>query len=47
MIDKLPINFEIIANPINWFIVVLMLLIAGFAAHILLPATFPNNPANL
>lgn len=31
----IPLNFELMANPINWVIVTLMVLIAGFAlAHV-------------
>lgn len=26
-----PINFELVANPVNWVIVVLMVVIAGLA----------------
>lgn len=29
--DKLPINFELINNPVNWIIVGLMVLIPAFA----------------
>lgn len=43
--DNIPINWAIIGNPINWFIVVLMLMIAGFAAHIALPKVFPSTSA--
>lgn len=34
----IPLNFELIMNPLNWFTVILMLLIAGFALHLLLPS---------
>lgn len=43
--EWLPINFQLIGNPINWAIILLMLIIAGFAVHLLLPSTFPTNPA--
>jgi len=33
--DKV-INFEILKHPLNWIIVVLMVLIAGVAAHFIL-----------
>lgn len=38
MADKsiIPLNFELLLNPLNWFTVILMLLIAGFALHLLL-----------
>lgn len=32
------INVDIIKSPINWFIVLLMLLIAAFAGHFVLKA---------
>lgn len=31
----LPLNFELIENPINWFIILLMLAIAGLAASLI------------
>lgn len=37
MLDKLPINWNVILNPVNWFTVILMLAIAGVALHIFLP----------
>lgn len=37
MLDKLPINWEVIMNPLNWVTVLLMLAIAGIALHIFLP----------
>lgn len=40
---KLPINWTLISNPANWAIIVLMLLIAGFAVHLVLPSAFPNS----
>jgi hypothetical protein len=33
----IPINFELIANPINWVIVVLMVVIAGLALAVIFP----------
>ena len=31
----IPLNFELMANPVNWIIVTLMVLLAGIAlAHI-------------
>lgn len=29
MLGKLPLNFELLSNPVNWIIVVLMVTIAG------------------
>lgn len=39
---NLPINFRLIKTPANWFIVVLTILIGGFALHIVKPST-PDN----
>lgn len=44
--DLLPINWQLIANPINWAIILLMLVIASFALHILLPQFFPTPDSN-
>lgn len=44
MIEFVPINWHLIGNPINWAIILLMVLIAGFAIHLLLPSLFPENP---
>ena len=48
--DKLrsfiPLNFDLMANPVNWVIVTLMVLLAGFAmAHIFSGTTKDSNPA--
>lgn len=40
------INWKIALNPVNWFIVALMLLIAGFALHILLPQNPSTQASN-
>ncbi len=40
--DYIPLNWDIIASPVNWAIVILMLLIAGFVLHLMLP----NVPIN-
>lgn len=40
--DFIPINWQLIGNPLNWVTIILMLLIAGFAAHLLLPSLFPQ-----
>lgn len=31
MLKYVPLNFELMANPVNWLIVPLILLIGGFA----------------
>lgn len=36
----LPLNLKLLLNPVNWAIVVLMLVIAGFALHTVLPSEF-------
>lgn len=41
--EWVPINWKIIANPVNWAIVLLMLVIASFVLHLLLPDTFNTN----
>ena len=40
MHDWLPINWELMKNPYNWVIIILMLAIAGFALHLVLPQYF-------
>jgi|GEM_PF-5387202 len=35
--DIIPINWKLIAHPVNWVTVILMLLIVGMAAHFILP----------
>lgn len=35
--DYIPLNWDLILSPINWFIILLMLLIAGFVVHLILP----------
>lgn len=37
MLEKLPLNFALLSNPLNWLTVVLMLLMAGFVFELLLP----------
>jgi len=39
------INWEIIKNPLNWLIVALMLIIAGFAFDVVVSAIHPDHPA--
>lgn len=43
--DWIPLNFKLLANPVNWAIIILMLVIAGFALHILLPDFFNEKDA--
>lgn len=31
--EKLPINWGLIKNPLNWIIIILMVLIAGIGFH--------------
>lgn len=33
--SKIPLNFELAANPVNWIIVALMVAIAGLALSLL------------
>jgi hypothetical protein len=33
--DKIPLNFELMGNPINWVILLLMVAIAGLAVHLI------------
>lgn len=33
--DKIPLNLELMANPINWVIIILMVAIAGLALHLI------------
>lgn len=42
--EWLPINFNLLKNPVNWAIVVLMVIIASFAFHLLLPGFYQNQP---
>lgn len=38
-----PINFELIKNPYNWVVIVLMIVIAGLALHLIFaPASQPT-----
>lgn len=39
--DMIPINWQLIGNPYNWAIVVLMVLIGAFALHTVSPQLFP------
>lgn len=41
--DWLPINWGLIKNPLNWIIILLMLIIGGFALDAILP--HPNSQA--
>lgn len=37
--DKIPLNFELMKNPVNWVILSLMVAIAGLGLSLL----FPHN----
>lgn len=39
----IPINWEIVRNPLNWAIVLLMLAIAGFALNEMMRFLSPNS----
>lgn len=36
--DWLPVDWNLLKNPINWVVVTLMILIAGFALRLIVPA---------
>lgn len=40
-----PINWKLISHPLNWVVVLLMLIIAGTAGHLLL-SFFGATPAS-
>jgi hypothetical protein len=40
----LPLNFSILKSPLNWFTIILMVLIAGILLH-LIAESFGMNPA--
>lgn len=37
----LPLNWELIGNPINWVVIVLMIVIAGAALTFIFPSAAP------
>lgn len=39
MLSYVPLNFELMRNPFNWIILLLMVLVAGYALALLFPAT--------
>lgn len=39
----LPINWQLIGSPVNWAIIVLMLLIGGFVLHLVLPTSLSTE----
>lgn len=41
-----PINFEILKNPLNWLVVLLMLTIAGFALEEIFRFISPGNASD-
>lgn len=34
--DMLPLNFNLLSNPVNWVIVVLMIVIAGLMMQVII-----------
>lgn len=46
MLEKLPLNFELLSNPVNWIIVVLMVTIAGIFFTTLFGAVAVNAGSN-
>ena len=42
--DKI-INFQLLKHPMNWIIVILMVLIAGIAFHFFMQYQVGSNPA--
>jgi hypothetical protein len=40
---KLPINFVLLKNPANWVIVILTIVIGGFALHVVAPNQNANS----
>jgi len=40
--DWLPINWQLIGNPLNWVIIILMIAFGAFALHLTLPQYFGN-----
>lgn len=41
--DYIPINWGLAANPYNWIIVVLMVMVGGLALSLLFPKVSPNT----
>jgi len=33
--NKIPLNFDLLANPVNWVIILLMVAIAGMAVNLI------------
>jgi hypothetical protein len=33
--NKIPLNFELLGNPVNWVIILLMIAIAGLAVNLI------------
>jgi hypothetical protein len=33
--DNIPLNFELLSNPVNWVIILLMVAIAGMAVNLI------------
>jgi len=43
MLDKIPINWNLISNPVNWVIVILMISIAGLGIAAVFPDLYNNE----
>lgn len=44
MLKWLPINTDILRNPYNWVVVILMVIIAGLALHLIFaPQSLPTT----
>ena len=41
--NAIPVNWELLKNPINWIIVFLMVAIAGFGVGLIYSATQTNE----
>jgi hypothetical protein len=37
--DSIPLNFALMANPLNWIIITLMVLMGGIALHLIVNHT--------
>lgn len=42
----LPLNLDLLANPVNWFIITLMVLFAGIAICYIMSKTQVNSGAS-
>ena len=39
----MPLNLDLLKNPVNWFVVTLTLFIGAFALHSFIPKTSDNS----